>query len=124
MPTSKPPRDPIYKAIPEEYVECLLSRRHVFPPLHQQRRQHVVLRYGDGPADQLDMTEHYGTCTRCGTERTLTRDRYTHRYLQATYAYPDGYLPPPGVRWDRDALWTEHEARHPVTGKAEVRDLR
>jgi len=113
----------IYQALPEEFLECLMSRRHAFPPLRNQRRQHVVIRWGKRPDEAIDTTEFIGTCALCGTERTLVRDRYTHTFLRATYDYPEGYKPPPGVRWDRGAVFGEYDRRFPVTGAPVVRDV-
>lgn len=122
--TKRASRDPLYKAIPEEFLDCLMSRRHEWPLLRNQRRQNVIIRWGTGKADVLDTTEYYATCSRCGTERTLVQDRYTRRFLGASYVHPEGYRPPPGHKWDRGALWSEYDARFPVRGKAEVRDRR
>lgn len=92
------------------------------PPTREQQRQYVVIRYGKSRADTLDITEHRGTCRKCGTVRVLWRDRYDHRFLQATYDYPEGYLATPGTVWDREALWNEYDARYPIGGKVETRD--
>jgi hypothetical protein len=122
--TDKPRRrDPKYKSIPEQFFECMLSRRHQFP-IGRQRRQHVRVQFGPSKKDVLELTEFYGTCEVCGTTRTMIRDRYTHKYISAVYDYPDGYRPPVGSAWDRSTLWGEYDARHPVTGPAEIRDHR
>lgn len=119
---SKPLRDPVYKALPEEFLECLLSRRHTFPNPRDQQRQYVRVQYGPTRGDTLDITEYRATCKLCGTVRVLSRDRYTHHFLQAAYDYPEGYRAPAGVTWDRDGLWGEYETRYPIGSKVETRD--
>lgn len=122
---SKPlPRDPVYKALPEEFLECLLSRRHTFPDTRDQQRQFVRIQYGPSRSDVLDITEYRATCVKCGVTRVLSRDRYSHHYLSAVYDHPEGYLAPPGVKWDRDVLWGEYETRYPIPSKVETRDRR
>jgi hypothetical protein len=108
-----------HQSIPDEFLECILTRRHDFP-LSGQKRQHVRLQFGPGKADVLELTEYAGTCGKCGCERIMWRDRYTNRYLQSEYKRPDGYDPPPGLLWDRDALWSEYNRRHPVKGRVRV----
>lgn len=108
-----------HQAIPEEFLECLLTRRHAFP-MGQAKRQRVRIQYGPGRDQSLDMIEYTGTCERCGCERVMLRDRHANKFVHATYNRPDGYEPPSGLLWDRDALWAEYERRHPVKGRVRV----
>ncbi len=83
-----------YAAIPDRFLLCLLTRRHVFDREH---RQHVRYQLSANRRDVLDLTEHVGTCARCGTERTMLRERYGRRaFVSATYVHPEGYSSPSG----------------------------
>jgi hypothetical protein len=104
-----------YASIPDRFFDCLISRRHSFP-LSRQQRQNVVIRYDGG--GELHLTEYYGACDQCGATRKLFRDRYARTFVTAEYDYPDGYLAPPGTKWDPDLLWAEYQSRHPVKGRA------
>lgn len=108
-----------YKAIPDEYLECLMTRRHLWPPRTQQHPQHVRLQY-DKRTAVLELTEYYGTCALCGVTRTLFRDRYSGDWMWAEYVYPDGYLAPAGSRWDPAVIREEYHRRFPVKGKIKV----
>jgi hypothetical protein len=108
-----------HNAIPDEFLECLLTRRHSFP-MKAQRAQHVRIAFGPGKGDVLELTEYVGTCTLCTAERTLNRDRYANTFVDADYVYPDGYLPPAGTRWDRELLWDLYHRRHPIKGRVRV----
>lgn len=76
-----------YAAIPEQFFDCLLQRRHAFPTARQTRK---FVRYDYGGRETLDMIEWYGTCERCGTTRTMCRERYTRQHLFSYYVYPNG----------------------------------
>lgn len=109
-----------YAAIPDEFFDCLLPRRHAFPT-SRQTRQKVVFRYGEGRnAVEIHATEFYGSCERCGTTRKLWRERPGRRYLGAEYTYAEGYQAPAGTKWDPDLLWSEWQSRHPLKGRAQV----
>lgn len=108
-----------HAAIPDEYLQCLITRRHSFP-WRLQRQQHVTFGHG---ADAVQTTEFYGSCEECGATRTMYRERYSPRaFLWADYVYPDGYRPPAGKAWDRDQLWELHQQRHPIPKRARVID--
>ncbi len=114
-----------HNKIPDSAVPCILARRHLgFPVLHEQSRQLVRIRYGDGRNDYTDFIEYIGTCKQCGTVRTMWRDRYSNRFVSATYEPGEGYAPPDGYVWDRDMLYEVHSKRHPVTGKPTIIDRR
>jgi hypothetical protein len=106
-----------YAKIREEFFECLLPRRHSFPLSRQTRK---FVRYDYGGRETIDMIEWYGTCERCGTTRTMLRERYTREFLTGAYVYPDGYAAPEGTRWDPELLWAEFYSRHPVKGRVRV----
>ncbi len=108
-----------YAAIPDEALECIMTRRHHFPSWRQQHPQHVRFQY-DRRTDAIETTEYYGTCELCGTTRKLWRGRYDGSFLWAEYVYPDGYLPPVGSKWDRDVIREEYWRRFPVKGKTRV----
>lgn len=107
-----------HNAIPDEFLWCIITRRHHFPPpAHEQK---VRLTFGDGSAETLDVFESVSTCGLCSTSRTLWRDQAEEKFLHATYDYPDGYLAPEGAQWDRVQCRRVWRARHPVTGRARV----
>lgn len=114
-----------HNSIPDTAVPCILARRHLgFPPLHEQRRELVRIRFGDGRGDFTDFVEYVARCSFCGTQRTMRRDRAHNTFTTATYDYGEGYAPPAGTVWDRDALYGIYAKRHPVPGKPRVIDLR
>ena len=109
-----------HQSIPDKFLECLLTRRHDFP-LHKAKRQHVRRAFGPGKFDVLELTEYIGVCEKCTCDRTMLRERHKpFRFVEATYVRPDGYDPPPGLRWDRELLWQEYYSRHPVKGRMRV----
>jgi hypothetical protein len=108
-----------YAAIPEPFLECIMTRRHAFPPRRQQHPQHVRMQY-DSRTAVLELTEFRGTCGPCGTVRLLYRDRYDGSFMWAEYTYPDGYLAPAGTRWDPELIREEYDRRFPVKGKVRV----
>jgi 5-methylcytosine-specific restriction endonuclease McrA len=109
-----------YTNVPDEYLGCLISRRHAIPWAKQQR-QKVRLQYGNNKRDTLDLIEYRGTCTECGTERVMLRTAGKEdEFVAAEYHYPDGYLAPKGEPWDREELRAVWFKRHPVTGRVLV----
>jgi hypothetical protein len=112
-----------HNSIPDEYLPCLMTRRHTFP-MKRQHEQKVRIQYGDGKADVLELFESVGTCEQCGCERTLWRDQLTNRFVGAEYKRPDGYEPPPGQLWDREQLWEIYRKRNPIKGRPRVIDRR
>lgn len=108
-----------HQSIPEEFLECLLTRRHSFP-MGQAKRQYVRVQFGPRKTDVLDQVEYAGTCERCGTQRLIRRERHGNAYLWSEYTRPEGYDPPAGLLWDRDALWAEYYRRHPIKGKVRL----
>lgn len=108
-----------YKAIADEYLECIMTRRHAFPPRRQQHPQHVRIQY-DHQTAALELTEFRGTCTLCETVRVLFRDRYSGAFMWAEYTYPDGYLAPVGTKWDPAIIREEYDRRFPVKGRVKI----
>lgn len=108
-----------YRAIKDDYLECIMTRRHAFPPRAQQHPRHVRITF-DSRTATLELTEYYGTCMPCGTTRTLFRDRYDGSFMWAEYVYPDGYLAPAGTRWDPALIREEYNRRNPIRGKVKV----
>lgn len=106
-----------YKDIPDAFLTCLLRRRHAIRDQHEVR-QYVREIYPNGSEE--DFTEFTGNCPECKAGRVLLRERYTQRFVSATYDLPPGYKAPPGG-WDRAALWAEYEYRNPVPKRVQVR---
>jgi hypothetical protein len=94
------------------------------PPLHKQARELVRIRYGHNRNDYVDYIEYVADCAQCKCRRTMRRDRYTNLFAIAWYDYADGYLAPPGTRWDRALLYELYGERYPVEGQPRVIDLR
>ncbi len=112
--------DPKYRAIPDEFLACLVARRHTVPP-SKCKVQRVKLQY-DGGASVL-VVETIGECVECGTIRTQVKFASSGReHSQPTYEYPEGYRCPPGDPWEYAKLWAEHERRN-TTGRALVRKV-
>lgn len=107
-----------HNAIPEEFLWCIMTLRHHFPP--PGREEKVRIPYEDGSGGSLDVFESITECALCGTVRTLWRDQQDESYVQGVYAYPEGYRPPPGTVWDRAYLRQVYRRRHPVKGKTRV----
>lgn len=105
MPVATPEcTDPkAYAAIPDDALECIMTHRHHWPPWRQQKPKHVRFQY-DSQTAAIETTEYYGTCELCKTTRKLWRGRYDNAFLWAEYKYPDGYLAPPGTKWDIDLI--------------------
>lgn len=108
-----------YAALADEFLECIMTRRHAFPPRAQQHPQHVRMQY-DRKTATLELTEFYGACLLCGTTRTLYRDRYDGSFMWAEYVYPDGYIAPAGSRWDPQTIRAEYDRRNPVKGRVKI----
>lgn len=108
-----------HNSIPDEFLQCLMTRRHSFP-LRAGVETKVRIQFGDDKRDVLDLFESVGDCTQCGTTRILWRDQLTNRFVSAEYKRPDGYDAPPGRKWDRDLLWSVYRDRHPVQGRTRV----
>jgi hypothetical protein len=110
-----------YANIPDQYLECLMTRRH---PIvwSRQLQQRVRLRYGPRRSDVLDLVEYTGKCPLCGTERVMFRtDNDQDEFVQATYRHPDGYLAPAGEPWDRSEIRREYRRRNKPSGPQELR---
>ncbi len=112
--------DPKYRALPDEFLSCLVARRHAIP-LSQSKRQKVRLSY-DGGASVL-VVETIGACIECGTIRRQVKYATSGReHTQPTYEYPEGYRCAPGDPWEYGKLWAEFERRH-KTGRPLVRKV-
>lgn len=111
-----------HNSIPDDFLWCLLTRRHTFPRPRDEVK--VRIRYGNGAADVLEVFESVADCGLCGTNRIYWRDQITNGYVHAEYKRPDGYDPPPGRVWDRSLLWEVFRERHPVKGRVRVVDRR
>jgi hypothetical protein len=108
-----------YRAIPDEFLECLMTRRHHWPARAQQHPQHVRMQ-ADRLTVPLELTEYYASCSLCTTTRTLFRHRYDRSWAWAEYDYPDGYLAPPGTRWDPELIAERYDEVFPVKGETKV----
>ena len=108
-----------YAELPDEFLECIMTRRHAWPSRRLQHPQHVRMQY-DSRNAVLELTEFRGTCELCGTVRLRYQDRYAGSFMWAEYTYPDGYLAPPGSRWDPELIREEYEHRFPVKGKLRI----
>jgi len=108
-----------YQGIADDFLECIMKRRHHWPSLTQQHPQHVRMQFDRG-TPPLELTEFYASCSLCGTTRTLYNGRYDGLFMWAEYKYPDGYLAPAGTKWDPSLIREEYFRRFPVKGKVKV----
>jgi hypothetical protein len=104
-----------YRDVPDEFIGCIVSRRHVIA-WAKQRRQKVRIQFSSNKRDTLELIEYTSTCAECGTERVMLRtDDAEDEFVSATYRYPDGYLSPKGEPWDRTELRREWRRRHSIS---------
>ncbi len=105
-----------YAAIPDEFLECIMTRRHSWPPRKQLHPQKVRIHF-ERTGYSLDLVEYYGDCVLCKCTRKLYREGPSGAFMWAEYVYPDGYLAPAGTRWDPELIRTEYNRRNPVRGR-------
>jgi len=105
-----------HNAIPDDFLWCLVTRRHLIGPPPREIKVRVA-HYGG----TLDVFESTAPCGLCGTVRTMWRDQRDESLVSATYVYPDGYQPPEGTVWDREYLRAVWRERHPVKGRTQDR---
>lgn len=108
-----------YAKLADEFLECIMTRRHAWPPRRQQHPQHCRITF-ERTGASLELTEFYGDCQLCKTTRRLYRDRYDGSFMWAEYDYPDGYLAPSGMRWDPELIRAEYASRFPVKGRVKL----
>ena len=103
--------------IPDDYLECIRTRRHVIV-WGRQHRQRVRIRYDSTRrGETLNLVEYSGKCELCGTERIMLRtDNLADEFVSAEYRYPDGYLAPSGRPFERADVVAEYRRRNPVGG--------
>lgn len=118
---TKPTEARPYGHLPDAFLSCMLRRQHLIDPDSEQR-VYVRWVYQNGVSE--DLTEHTGSCAKCGTVRLTFRHRYGVPLVRSRYyEWPDGYRAEYGKPWDRAELCAEYERRHPISAAVDIREV-